>query len=378
MLAQNDEALTIFQNSLAAFLDTTAPPETIERWNQNKQVDRDAWLAAGKFGMLGVLVPEEYGGLGVDFRYERAIMEAFAKRGLEGWGVPVHNMIAAPYLIEHGTPDQKNQWLPKVVSGETILAIAMTEPAAGSDLQGMRTRAVSDGDEWVINGSKVFISNGQMSDLVLLCAKTEMEDGPDKISIFLVEGDRPGFKRGKNLDKVGRDAQDTSELFFEDVRLPMSNVLGGVPGKGFAQLMELLPQERLGIAVMGLGMLERALNLTVEYTKERQAFGQSLFDFQNTAFSLADIKTEVTIGKAFIDHCTELLIKGELDAATASMAKLWITEREIDGINRCVQFFGGYGWMNEYPIAQLYKDARIDTIHGGTSEIMRLLIARSL
>ena len=217
-----------------------------------------------------------------------------------------------------------------------------------------------------------------MAGLVLLCAKTEMEDGKDKISIFLVEGDRLGFTRGKNLDKVGRDAQDTSELFFEDVRLPLENVLSGVPGKGFAQLMALLPQERLGIAVMGLGMLERALKLTVEYTKERQAFGQSLLDFQNTAFSLADIKTEATIGKAFLDHCTQLLLKGELDAATASMAKLWITEREVDGINRCVQFFGGYGWMNEYPIAQMYKDARIDTIHGGTSEIMRLLIARSL
>jgi acyl-CoA dehydrogenase len=214
MLTQTDEALTLFQNSLATFLDKTAPPETIERWNQNKQVDRDAWLAAGEFGMLGVLVPEEYGGLGVDFRYERAIMEAFAERGLEGWGVPVHNMISAPYLIEHGTPDQKAEWLPKVVSGNAILAIAMTEPGAGSDLQGMRTRAVRDGDEWVINGSKVFISNGQMADLVLLCAKTEMDDGPDKISIFLVEGDRAGFTRGKNLDKVGRDAQDTSELFL--------------------------------------------------------------------------------------------------------------------------------------------------------------------
>ena len=325
MSLEHDEALTIFERSLAGFLNKTAPPERIAQWNANKQVDRDAWLSAGEFGMLGVLVPEEYGGLGADFRYERAIMEAFAERGLEGWGVPVHNMIAAPYLIEHGTLEQKNQWLPKVVSGEAILAIAMSEPGAGSDLQGMRTRAVRDGDEWVINGSKVFISNGQMADLILLCAKTDMGEGKDKISIFLIEGDRPGFKRCKNLDKVGRDAQDTSELFFEDVLIPMDNVLGGEPGKGFAQLMELLPQERLGIAVMGLGMLERALKLTVEYTKERQAFGQSILDFQNTAFSLADIKTEVTIGKAFLDHCTRLLIRGELDAATASMAKLWIT-----------------------------------------------------
>jgi len=378
MTIESDESLSIFRRSLDVFLDKTAPPTRISDWNRNKQVDRDAWLAAGEFGMLGVLVPEQYGGLGVDFRYERTIMEAFAERGLEGWGVPVHNMIASPYLIEHGTPEQKSTWLPKVVTGETILAIAMTEPGAGSDLQGMRTRAVQDGDEWVINGSKVFISNGQMADLVLLCAKTQMDEGDDKISIFLVEGDRAGFKRGKNLDKVGRDAQDTSELFFEDVRLPKENVLGGIPGKGFSQLMALLPQERLGIAVMGLGMLERALNLTVEYTKERQAFGKSLLDFQNTAFSLAEIKTEVTIGRAFLDHCTNLLLAGNLDAATASMAKLWITEREVDGINKCVQFFGGYGYMNEYPIAQLYKDARIDTIHGGTSEIMKILIARTL
>ena len=286
-----DEALTIFQSSLANFLDKTAPPDRITNWNKNKQVERDAWLAAGEFGILGVLVPEEYGGLGVDFRYERAIMEALSKRGLEGWGIPVHNMIAAPYLIEYGTPDQKSKWLPKVVSGEVIMAIAMTEPGAGSDLQGIRTRAVRDGDEWVINGSKVFISNGQMSDLILLIAKTEMVDDKDKISIFLVEGGRVGLQRGKNLDKVGRDAQDTSELFFENLRLPLDSVLGDIPGKGFMQLMELLPQERLGIAVMGLGMLERALGLTIEYTKERQAFGKRLIDFQNTAFSLADIKT---------------------------------------------------------------------------------------
>ena len=250
-----DEALTIFQSSLANFLDKTAPPDRITNWNKNKQVERDAWLAAGEFGILGVLVPEEYGGLGVDFRYERAIMEALSKRGLEGWGIPVHNMIAAPYLIEYGTPDQKSKWLPKVVSGEVIMAIAMTEPGAGSDLQGIRTRAVRDGDEWVINGSKVFISNGQMSDLILLIAKTEMVDDKDKISIFLVEGGRVGLQRGKNLDKVGRDAQDTSELFFENLRLPLDSVLGDIPGKGFMQLMELLPQERLGIAVMGLGML---------------------------------------------------------------------------------------------------------------------------
>ena len=363
---------------MSSFLDEHASPEHVARWTEQKCVDRDTWREAGAFGLLGLLVPEQYGGLGGDFRHERILMEEFASRGLEGWGVAVHNMIAAPYLIHHGTEEQRQRWLPGVVSGETVLAIAMTEPDAGSDLQGMRTRAVKAGDEWVINGSKVFISNGQTADLVLVCAKTQLDSGEDKISIFLVESNAQGFKRGRNLDKIGRDAQDTSELFFEDVKVPLDRVLGGEPGKGFAHLMDLLPQERLGIAVMGLGMLERALRLTVDYVKERKAFGQSLLDFQNTSFSLAEIKTEATIARVFLDHCTALLLKGELDAATASMAKLWVTEREVENIHRCLQFFGGYGYMNEYPIAQLYRDARIDTIHGGTSEIMKLLIARTL
>jgi len=378
MQAEQVETLNIFRSSMAAFLDEHASPQHVARWTAQKCVDRETWRAAGAFGMLGLLVPEAYGGLGGDFRHERVLMEEFAKRGLEGWGVAVHNMIVAPYLIHHGTPAQRERWLPRIVSGETVLAIAMTEPGAGSDLQGMRTRAVRSGDGWLVNGSKVFISNGQSADLVLVCAKTEMDDGKDKISIFLMEGDADGFKRGRNLDKIGRDAQDTSELFFEDVRLPGDAILGGEPGRGFAQLMELLPQERLGIAVMGLGMLERALALTVDYVKEREAFGQPLLDFQNTSFALAEVKTEATVARVFVDHCTELLVQGNLDAATASMAKLWITEREVDGIHRCLQFFGGYGYMNEYPIAQLYRDARIDTIHGGTSEIMKLLIARTL
>jgi len=378
MHAEQVETLNIFRRSMAAFLDEHASPQHVARWTAQKCVDRETWRAAGAFGMLGLLVPEAYGGLGGDFRHERVLMEEFAKRGLEGWGVAVHNMIVAPYLIHHGTPAQRERWLPRIVSGETVLAIAMTEPGAGSDLQGMRTRAVRSGDGWIVNGSKVFISNGQSADLVLVCAKTEMDDGKDKISIFLMEGDADGFKRGRNLDKIGRDAQDTSELFFEDVRLPGDAILGGEPGRGFAQLMELLPQERLGIAVMGLGMLERALALTLDYVKEREAFGQPLIDFQNTSFALAEVKTEATIARVFVDHCTELLVQRKLDAATASMAKLWVTEREVDGIHRCLQFFGGYGYMNEYPIAQLYRDARIDTIHGGTSEIMKLLIARTL
>lgn len=372
------DELEVFRHSVARFLDDVASPEALERWEQNKVVDREAWLKAGEFGLLGASVPTEYGGLGGDFRHERVMIEEFGKRGLEGWGVAVHNMIVAPYLVEFGTEEQKRTWLPKVVSGEVILAIAMTEPAAGSDLQGIKTRAVRDGDDYVINGSKVFISNGQCADLVLVCAKTDPDAGSKGVSIILVERGREGFERGRNLDKVGRDAQDTSELFFDNVRVPASNVLGGEPGKGFKQLMTLLPQERLGIAAMGLAMLERALELTVAYTKERSAFGQDLLKFQNTAFTLAEIKTEVTIARSFVDDCTRKLVAGTLDAETASMAKLWITEREVEGISRCLQFFGGYGYMNEYPIAKLYRDARIDTIHGGTSEIMKLMISRTL
>lgn len=372
------DELEVFRHSVARFLDDVASPEALERWEQNKVVDREAWLKAGEFGLLGASVPTEYGGLGGDFRHERVMIEEFGKRGLEGWGVAVHNMIVAPYLVEFGTEEQKRTWLPKVVSGEVILAIAMTEPAAGSDLQGIKTRAVKDGDDYVINGSKVFISNGQCADLVLVCAKTDPDAGSKGVSIILVERGREGFERGRNLDKVGRDAQDTSELFFDNVRVPAANVLGGEPGKGFKQLMTLLPQERLGIAAMGLAMLERALELTVAYTKERSAFGQDLLKFQNTAFTLAEIKTEVTIARSFVDDCTRKLVAGTLDAETASMAKLWITEREVEGISRCLQFFGGYGYMNEYPIAKLYRDARIDTIHGGTSEIMKLMISRTL
>jgi len=375
---QPDTELEIFRHSVSRFLDEVATPERIAEWERNKIVDREAWLKAGEFGLLGVSVPVEYGGAGADFNYERVIIEEFGKRGLEGWAVALHNMIVAPYLVEFGTEEQKQKWLPGVISGETILAIAMTEPAAGSDLQGMKTRAVRDGDDYLINGSKVFISNGQCADLVLVAAKTDPEAGAKGISIMLVDRGREGFERGRNLDKIGRDAQDTSELFFDNVRVPASHVLGGIPGQGFVQMMKLLPQERLGIAAMGLAMLERALQLTVDYTKERHAFGKELLGFQNTAFTLAEIKTEATIARAFLDHCTRLLIDGELDAPTASMAKLWITEREVEGISRCLQFFGGWGYMNEYPIAKLYRDARIDTIHGGTSEIMKLMISRTL
>nr|WP_255326616.1 acyl-CoA dehydrogenase family protein [Sphingobium sp. EM0848] len=373
-----DEDLTLYRDSIARFLDEHASPERNEKWRRDKVVERSVWTEAGGFGMLGASVPAEYGGLGGDFRHERIIIEEFGKRGLEGWGVPLHNMIVAPYIIAFGTDAQKAVWLPRVASGETILAIAMTEPGTGSDLQGIRTHARRDGNDYVINGQKTFISNGQTADLVLVVCKTDKEAGSRGISLIAVEGDRAGFRRGRNLDKMGREAQDTSELFFEDVRVPAQNLLGGVEGKGFGQLMTMLPQERLGIAAMGLAIMERAIALAVDYARDRTAFGKALMDFQNTQFVLAEAKTKAVIARSFIDSCVGKLLAGTLDATTASMAKLWITETELDTVSRCLQLFGGYGYMNEYPISQLYRDARIDTIHGGTSEIMKLLIARSL
>ncbi len=373
-----DEDLSIFRESVSKFLDEHASEDRNESWRKNKVVDRSVWLEAGAFGMLGASVPAEYGGLGGDFRHERIIIEEFGKRGLEGWGVPLHNMIVAPYIFVFGTEEQKARWLPGVVTGETILAIGMTEPGTGSDLQGVRTHARRDGEDYIINGQKTFISNGQTADLILVVCKTDREAGSRGISLIAVEGDRAGFRRGRNLDKMGREAQDTSELFFDDVRVPASNLLGEIEGKGFSQLMAMLPQERLGIAAMGLAITERALALAIDYARERTAFGKTLMDFQNTQFVLAEAKTKAVIARSFIDSCTDKLLAGTLDAATASMAKLWITETELETVSRCLQLFGGYGYMNEYPISQLYRDARIDTIHGGTSEIMKLLIARSL
>lgn len=371
------EELTMWRESVSAFLDQEAPAETIDSWEAAKIVPRDFWRKAGAMGLLSAAVPEAYGGSGLDFRYEAVVIDELGKRGLEGWGYVVHSVIAAPYFLAYATEKQKARWLPGIASGETVLAIAMTEPGAGSDLQGIRTKAVSDGDHWIVEGQKTFISNGQTADLVLVACRTGGE-GAKGISLVVVESNREGFVRGRNLDKIGRAAQDTSELFFEGVRVPRENLLGGEPGRGFAQLMTMLPQERLAIAGMGLAMLERALRETVAYTKERRAFGKALMDLQNTQFTLAEIKTQATVARAFYEQCIGKLIAGELGAVTASMAKLWITETEVAAISRCLQLFGGYGYMNEYPIARMYRDARIDTIHGGASEIMKLMIARTL
>ncbi len=371
------EELGMWGGSVATFLDREASPEAIARWEEAKIVPREFWRKAGAAGLLAAAMPERWGGAGGDFRHEAVVIDELGKRGLEGWGYVVHSVIAAPYFLAYATDEQKARWLPGIAAGDTVLAIAMTEPGAGSDLQGIRTRAVADGDELVVSGQKTFISNGQTADLVLVACRTGGE-GAKGISLVVVEGDRAGFVRGRNLDKIGRDAQDTSELFFEDVRVPRANLLGGEPGQGFAQLMAMLPQERLAIAGMGLAILERALAETVAYTKQRRAFGKALIELQNTQFTLAEIKTQAVVARGFYELCVEKLVAGTLDPVTASMAKLWITETEVAAVSRCLQLFGGYGYMNEYPIARLYRDARIDTIHGGASEIMKLMIARTL
>jgi acyl-CoA dehydrogenase len=374
-LTDTDDTLVQFRDMVGRFFERNAAPEDLERWREAGVVDRAFWRTAGAAGLLAPSVPEAYGGVGADIRYELAVIEEIGARGLEGFGAPVHSAIVAPYLVEFTTEEQRLRWLPQVVSGDLVLAVAMTEPGAGSDLRGMRSRAVLDGDHYVISGQKTFISNGQTADLIIVACKTGERD----ISLFAVEtADAPGFARGRNLAKMGREAQDTSELFFDNVRVPVANLLGGVEGRGFDQMVALLPQERVVIAAMAQAMMERALALTLAYTKERNAFGQRLFDFQNTKFKLADAATEIAVGRAFLDDAVRRLLDGTLDGTAAAMVKLWITETQGRVIDSCLQLFGGYGYMDEYPISRLYRDARIDRIHGGASEIMRTIIARAL
>jgi acyl-CoA dehydrogenase len=372
---ESDELLTLFRDAVAKFLDRHATPADLERWREAGMVDRAFWSLAGEAGLLCPSVPEQYGGAGCDFRFELVVIEELGRRGLEGFGAPVHSGIVASYLTHYASEEQKRAWLPKIVSGEMVLGIAMTEPGTGSDLRGIRTRAVRDGDHYVLDGQKTFISNGQTADLIIVAAKTE----DDRLSLFAVETEgAAGFTRGRNLHKMGREAQDTSELFFEGVRVPASHLLGGKTGQGFGQLVALLPQERVVIAAMGQALMERALALTIDYTKERKAFGQPIFEFQNTQFKLAEARAQVAAGRAFLDKCVALHLEGKLDAVDAAMLKLWVTETEWKVIDDCLQLFGGYGYMDEYPISRIFRDARIDRIHGGTSEIMKTIIARSL
>lgn len=372
-----DETLEIFAHSAGRFLDLHCAPDQLAAWRVAGSSPRELWRRAGEAGLLGVTVPVEYGGAGADFRYEAVLIEQLGARHALNFAIPLHSAVIAPYIVQYGSEDQKQRYLPGVVSGETVLAIAMSEPAAGSDLQGMKTTAVRDGDHFVINGQKTFISNGQLASVVIVAARTDIGAGAKGISLFLVDTDTPGFQRGRLLHKLGQDARDTVELFFSEMRVSADCLLGQ-EGAGFAMLMEKLPQERLVIAWQAMAMIEAALTCTLDYVRERKLFGRHLLDFQNSQFKLAECKTEATIAKVFLHHCTERLLAGTLDAATASMAKYWITETQGRIIDQCLQFHGGYGYMDEYPISQMYRDARGYRIYGGANEIMKLLIARSL
>ncbi|HEX6343883.1 acyl-CoA dehydrogenase family protein [Umezawaea sp.] len=350
-----------------------------ERWAAQKHVDRDLWTKAGEVGLLCLSIPEEYGGGGGTFAHEAVLIEEQARAGDSAWGNSVHSGIVAPYLLAYGTEEQRLRWLPKLASGEYVGAIAMSEPGAGSDLQGIKTKAVRDGDSYVLNGSKTFITNGSQADLVVVVAKTDPAGGAAGTSLLVVETAKaPGFRRGRVLDKVGMKGQDTAELFFDDVRVPAANLLGGTEGQGFVQLMNQLPQERLIIAVASVAGIEAAVAMTLEYTKDRTAFGRELIKFQNTRFTLAECATEAAVTRSFVDDCIRLHLDGELDVPTAAMAKWWSTERLCRVVDECVQLFGGYGYMTEYPIARAWADARVQKIYGGTNEIMKEIIARSL
>ncbi len=373
------EELNIFEDAVGRFFDQHAGPAQVQKWREAGIVERELWFKAAEAGLLGVSVSEAYGGAGGDFRHEAVIIEQMGLKGVEGFGIALHNGIVAPYIEAFGTEEQKQRWLPKIVSGEMVTAIAMTEPGAGSDLQGVRTTAKKQGNHYVISGQKTFITNGQTANLICVVCKTDPAAGAKGVSLLFVEtDDADGFERGRNLDKVGHEAGDTSELFFNDVRVPTANLLGHDEGQGFYQLMQKLPQERLIIAWQGMSMIERALAVTIDYVKQRQAFGKRIIDFQNTQFKLAEAKTEATIAKVFINHCTELHLAGKLDPATVSMAKYWITDLQCKIIDECLQLHGGYGYMNEYAIGQMFKDSRVQRIYGGTNEIMKVLIARTL
>ncbi|TSD96060.1 acyl-CoA dehydrogenase [Skermania sp. ID1734] len=367
----------LFRDSYRKFLDQHVAPFH-DQWEADNIVDRDVWLEAGKQGFLGMAVPEQYGGGGVkDFRYNAVITEETTKGRYSGIGFPLHNDVVAPYLIELSNDEQKQRWLPGFASGELISAIAMTEPGTGSDLQGIKTRAVRDGDDWVLNGSKTFITNGINSDIVIVVAQTDPDKGAQGFSLLVVERGMKGFERGRNLDKVGLKAQDTAELSFTDVRVPAANMLGQ-EGMGFIYLMQNLPQERMSIAVMAAAAMESCLDMTIQYCRDRKAFGKPIGSFQNTRFVLAELATETTAVRVLVDKFIELLNDGKLTVQEAAMAKWWTTEAQVRLIDRCLQLHGGYGYMKEYPIAKAYLDSRVQTIYGGTTEIMKEIIGRGL
>jgi alkylation response protein AidB-like acyl-CoA dehydrogenase len=367
----------IFRDSCRRFFEKEVTPFHM-KWEEDGVVPRALWRKAGEQGLLGMSMPEEYGGAGADFLYSAILIEEQGRALASGPAFSLHNDIVVPYLLHYGTEEQKKKWIPKACSGELVTAIAMTEPGTGSDLQSVKTSAVMDGNHWVLNGSKTFISNGQLADLVIVVAKTDPKLGAKGTSLIAVETDTPGFKRGRNLEKIGMKAQDTSELFFDNVRVPSDNLLGPGTGLGFVQLMQQLPQERLVIAIQAIAAIEAALEHTVAYVKQRTAFGKAIIDFQNTRFKLAELKTKALVARTFVDDCVARHLEGKLDVPTAAMAKYHTTELQCALIDECLQFFGGYGYMWEYPIARLYADARVQKIYGGTNEIMKEVIGRTL
>ena len=381
MCTSRDEAdLEIFRATVRRFLSDEVVSNANE-WRARGYIDRDLWRKAGAIGLLCASMPEEYGGGGGNFWHEAVIIEELARIAFPDFSIPLQNVILAPYFLKYGTEEQKRRWLPRMVSGDLVAALAMSEPGAGSDVRAIRTNARREGDEYFVNGQKTFITHGHTADLICLAVKTDTSEGNGVhgFSLLVIETEKTsGFRRGRRLDKVGLKAQDTAELFFDDARVPVENLLGGVEGRGFYQLMEQLAKERINIAMQALALMEAALVETIAYVKERKAFGKRLMEFQNTRMVLAEAKTAAAVTRTFVESCIEKLIAGTLDPETAAMAKWWATDKQCEVIDDCVQLHGGYGYMLEYPVARMWTDGRIQKIWGGSNEVMKDLIARAL